>query len=299
MPKKNLILNSALLLLFSTLIGALYPLIKIAELSIPPLTFTLLRALLACIILLFVVGFGMKRDLRLIATHWKTFALLGLLLSLFFFSISEAEELITASLSAVLACFLPISTFLITTLILRWEKFTYLRLAGALIALVGVAVFIGFETLLTDQADLPGASLIVFGYLIYAIHLVVARARELDPYVTAAGTMVFVTLFMGVAAFVLEQPLEIQPDGKAILATVFIGIFSTGLAYVLLYYLVANAGPVFTSTFGYFLPVIAILTSHVLIAEPVGWEKAIGVAITLVGAWMVNRVQPEQVVSIR
>jgi hypothetical protein len=45
-------------------------------------------------------GAGMKRDLRSISAQWKTYALLGFLLSSFFLSVSEAEELIAASLSA-------------------------------------------------------------------------------------------------------------------------------------------------------------------------------------------------------
>jgi drug/metabolite transporter (DMT)-like permease len=292
MQDRKLLLHVCLLLLFSALIGAIYPLVKIAEQTIPPLTLTLLRAVLAALILLLAVGGLMKRNLAPLLTQWKTFAILGLLLSGFFIALTEAEESVSSSLSAVLACLLPISTFLITTLVLRWERFSFSRLAGAFLALGGVAVFIGLHAHVANTVELVGVATMAGGYVIYAIYLVFARTRNLDPYLAATGTMIFVSGFMAVAAFVLERPLEIQASSQSLLATLFIGIFSTGLGYVVLYYLIANAGPVFTSTFGYFMPIFAVLASHFLIGEQLGWLQVAGVALTLAGAWLVNR-QPE------
>jgi len=59
---RNILLHVPLLLLFCALMGGIFPLIKIAEQTITPLTLAMLRAMLAALVLLCVVGTGMKRS---------------------------------------------------------------------------------------------------------------------------------------------------------------------------------------------------------------------------------------------
>jgi len=286
---RNILLHVALLLLFSALMGGLFPLIKIAEQTITPLTLAMLRAVLAALLLLCVVGVGMKRNLASLISQWRTYSILGVLLSLFFVSIPEAEERISANLSSLLTCLIPISTFLIATLVLRWERFTLARLGGALLALAGVAMFIGVDRIQFSHSQLAGIGIIACGYFVYATYLIYSRACKLDPFLAATGTMVYISLILSVAAFTLEQPLELHPSKESVLATLAIGVFSTGLTYVMLQYVIANAGVIFASTSGYFIPVFAILASYFLVGEIIGWSQVAGLGMTLVGAWLVNR----------
>jgi len=94
---------------------------------------------------------------------------------------------------------------------------------------------------------------------------------------------------MALFALILEQPFTMRISGASLMATLFIGLFSTGLAYLLLFHLIAVAGAVFTSTFSYFMPFFALLASHFLIDEPLDWKHAAGIVITLAGAWLINR----------
>jgi len=217
------------------MMGGLFPLIKIAEQAITPLTLGMLRGLLASVVLLLVVGSVMKRDLTPLISQWRAFATLGVLLGLFFIAIPEAEERIPPSLASLMTCIIPISTFLIATLILRWEKFTFSRLGGGVIALA-------------------------------------------------------------VAAFTLEQPLALRPDKEVVLVTLVMGVFSTGAAYAVLNYLIIGAGVVFASTMGYFIPMFAIAASYFLVGDSISWLQVVGLGLTLVGAWLVNR-KPEPVAA--
>jgi len=286
--EKNILLHVTLLLLVCALMGGMFPLVKIAEQTITPLTLAMSRAMLAALVLV-VVGVVMKKDLSLLISQWRTYATLGLILGVFFVSIAEAEEYISASLGSLLTCLIPISTFLIATLVLRWERFTFARLGGSVIALSGVAMFIGVQKIQFDRSQLTGVGIICCGYIIYSIYLIYSRASKLDPLLAATGTMVYVSLLLSVAAFTLEQPLELHPGKEALMAMLAIGVLSTGLAYMLLQYLVANAGAVFTATSGYFIPVFAILASYFLVGETVNGMQVVGLGMTLVGAWLVNR----------
>ena len=282
------ILHVSLLLLFAALMGGLFPLTKIAEQAITPLSLAMVRAVMAAIFLVFIVGVGMRRDLTPLISQWKAYTTLGVLLSVFFASIPEAEERISANLSSLLTCIIPISTFLIVTLVLRWERFTLLRFGGGIVALAGVAMFIGLEKIQFGHSELIGLAVISGGYIIYAIYLIYARSCEFDPFVATTGTMVYVALILGVAAFTLEQPLELLPGKAAMLAAFTIGVLSTGVAYAVLNYLITHAGVIFAATAGYFIPVFAILIDYFLVGESVAWIQLAGLGMTLVGARMVN-----------
>ena len=175
-----------LLLLLSALVGSLFPLVKIAEESVTPLTLALSRSVLAATLLLFVVGIVMKRDLTPLIAEWRTYAVLGALMSVFFVSITKSEEYISASLASLLTCLIPISTFLISTLVMHWERFTLPRLGGAIIALAGVAMFIGVEKIQFDQSQLTGVGIIALGYIVYSIYITRSRACQLDPFLADA-----------------------------------------------------------------------------------------------------------------
>ena len=293
---KSAVLHIALLMFICAMMGGLFPLIKIAEQAITPLTLGMLRALLASMVLLLVVGSVMKRDLTPLISQWRAFATLGVLLGLFFVAIPEAEERIPPSLASLMTCIIPISTFLIATLILRWEKFTFSRLGGGVIALAGVAMFIGLEKIQFGVSQLVGVGIMFCGFVIYAVFLLYARACEFDPFVATTGTMVYVTLLLAVAAFTLEQPLALRPNKEVVLVTLVMGIFSTGAAYAVLNYLIVSAGVVFASTMGYFIPMFAIAASYFLVGDSISWLQVVGLGLTLVGAWLVNR-KPEPVAA--
>jgi len=182
-----------MLLVFAALVGMLFPLVKIAEQTIEPLTLSMLRALLGALLLAAMIAVSGKHSLKSLLAEWKSCAILGLLLSLFFVSISEAEEYITAELGAMLACLLPIATFLMATLLLKWGRFSWLRLSGALLALAGVALFVGPEQVFTEKFELMGMIIISGGYITYAAYLLYARFVSRDPLIGATGTLIFVT----------------------------------------------------------------------------------------------------------
>ena len=61
------------------------------------------------------------------------------------------------------------------------------------------------------------------------------------------------------------------------------GLFSTALAYILYFRLIANVGPTKAITVTYLIPLFAMLLGAVVIDEPVTGAMIVGCAVILLG----------------
>ena len=61
------------------------------------------------------------------------------------------------------------------------------------------------------------------------------------------------------------------------------GIFSTGVAYILYFRLIANVGPTNAITVTYLIPVFAMILGAIVIDEPVTLTMVVGCAVILLG----------------
>lgn len=69
-------------------------------------------------------------------------------------------------------------------------------------------------------------------------------------------------------------------------ALAFLVVASTLVGYAIFLALNRSASTVLANSFNYVAPVIALILSHWLLGEPLGWAKAVGAAITLLGVAM-------------
>ena len=98
-----------------------------------------------------------------------------------------------------------------------------------------------------------------------------------------------VTTGSQIAAALVLLPLAILswPEGpvslRAWAATIAMGVFSTALAYILYFRLIANTGPTRAITVTYLIPLFAMVLGAVVIDEPVTVSMVIGCAVILLG----------------
>ena len=144
-PKKNTVLDLALLLLLATLWGASYTLIKIGVATIPPITFIAARTLIAGGILFAIINLrGMKLPRE--ASTWRRFMFQACLNSVIPFTmIAWAEQSVDAGLATILNSTSPIFTFLLTVFLTQHEPVTPRKLFGVVAGITGTCLIVGFE----------------------------------------------------------------------------------------------------------------------------------------------------------
>ena len=216
--------------------------------------------------------------------HWRAVMLVGLLNSGIPFALFAFALLsITTGLSAILNATVPLFGALVAWVWLH-DRPTGSRLVGLAIGFLGVAM------LAWDKASFrPDASGIASGWAIIACLVATvcyafaasATKRHLNgvpPLVLATGSQVGATVGLALPALWL-WPAQ-MPSGQAWLAVTVVGVLCTGVAYILYFRLIEQAGPARALSVTFVVPVFAVVYGSIFLSEPVTtWMLMCGAVI--------------------
>lgn len=269
-------------ILLAAIWGSSFLFMRVAVVEFGPLPTAAVRVAVASVFLLpLLLWRGLGPQLR---QHWKAVTVIGLLNSGIPFALfSFALLSITTGLSAILNATVPLFGALVAWL---WLKD---RPGGSRI--VGLAIgFIGVAMLAWDKASFrPDASGIAPGWAVLAClgaticYALAASATKryltgLPPLMTATGSQIGATLGLALPALWL-WPAQ-MPSGQAWLAVVIVGVLCTGLAYILYFRLIEQAGPARALAVTFVVPVFAIFYGVLFLSEPVtAWMLLCGLVI--------------------
>ena len=199
--------------------------------------------------------------------------------------IGLGEEHIASSLTGILVASAPIFTFLLAFALSGEQRDSGGALAGVAIGIVGVGMLLGVDAGGGAGAIAGGLMVILaaFGYAVAAWYLK-RNLSGVEPVATVAGTQAvaaLVTLPLGLTHIPATAPAL---DAVASLLT--LGVFCTGIAFVIFHSLVASDGPSRASLVGYIAPVFSIFYGVVLLDESFTVWTAVGLVLILGGSWL-------------
>jgi drug/metabolite transporter (DMT)-like permease len=273
-----------LLLALACCWSSTYPLTKIGLGSIPPITFISARSLVAAVFLLIILrlrGIRMPVD----AAAWKLFAFQQTINSTIpFLMITWAQLYVPAASTVVLASTTPIFAFLITWGITRHEPATLLKLAGAILGLIGTAAIIGLDALAGLGGNITAEIVILLATISFACATIFGlRLSDYDPMVVAAGSLLFGGLVLLPAALIVDHPWTLRPTPEALVATIGMGIFSSALGLMLFYMCLTRLGTLMTNAQAYLRIPIGVGLSVVLLGESVPPNLVLGLVLVVAG----------------
>ncbi|MEC9368313.1 MAG: DMT family transporter, partial [Pseudomonadota bacterium] len=201
-----------------------------------------------------------------------------------FSAFSWGQQFVSAGLAGIINSASPIVVFLITALWTRHERAGAERLFGTVIGLGGVLGIIGIDALAGLGAHVLAEAVLLLGTLGYAMSAVHGRHfAGVAPEVTAAGTLGLAALALVPIAFLLEDPLSLEPTREALLSIVYLGVAGSGLTFMIYFYLVARVGSLNTVTASYLRAGFAVLFGMMILSEPLTWRVVLGLAGVIIG----------------
>ncbi len=280
-----------LLLALGFMWGTSYVFIKIGVQTLPTFTLIASRLGIGLAILVTIVVIArepLPRDPRVYG-HLLVMAMINIVLP--FTLITTAERSVDSGLAAVINGAVPLVVIVIAAFVFHDEPMTVSRIAGIILGYVGLIVIVGPGLLAGVKASSGWGELALVGStVLYGCGAVYARhfTKGLRPMIPAVLQVGFAFLIVTILAVVIERPLEVKWSIDAVGAVVWLGIFGSGLAYILNFRLLSRIGATRTSVLAYFLPIVGILAGAIVFRETVDATVLFGTALVIGGVALVN-----------
>ncbi len=261
--------------------GASFLFMRIAGPEFGALALVEVRVAIAALVLLpLLLARGLGGELT---SNWAVLGVLGIHnTALPFLLLTWATLYLTAGTSGILNATAPIFAAIIAWAWLG-ERLTISRTAGLLVGTVGVWLLVRDKV----GASMGDTTLAVVaalgGSFLYGIGGNFTRryASHIKPLAIATGSQIGAALVLLPIAVVTWPDTPISITAWA--AAITMGLFSTALAYILYFRLIANIGPTGAITVTYLIPVSAMLLGALVINEPITGAMVFGGAVILLG----------------
>ena len=276
-----------LLIILSVLWGGSFFFVGVAVKVLPPFTIVALRVGLAAIALNLVVratGLHMPTDRRL----WGAFFGMGLLNNMIpFCLIVWGQTHIASGLASIFNATTPLFIVIVAHAFTKDEKITGGRLVGIIIGFAGAAVIIGLDSLSTLGTNTLAQFAVLGAALSYAFAGVYGRRFKnygVAPMVIATGQVTASTILLVLLAVIVDQPWTLAMPGLETWAAMFgLALFSTALAYILYFRILATAGATNLLLVTFLIPVSAILLGALFLEEQLALKDFTGMVLICLG----------------
>ncbi|RCV54507.1 DMT family transporter [Marinitenerispora sediminis] len=273
-------------LLLSLIWGSSFLLIKIGTEALEPAQIALGRMVTGAIPLVAVLLLTRGRLPRGLAT-WAHLSVAAFFLNVVPFTLfGYAEQLIPSALAGIANATTPLFTLAVSLVVLSDERPTRRRLVGLGVGFLGVLVVFGVWSGVAGAGG-AGMLLALGAALCYGIGTPYAR-RFLAGRGHSSLELSTGQLITGTAQLLVVTPLVADaPESlpwRVVLAVTALGALGTGLAYVLMYGIIRQAGATVASTVTYVAPVVAIAAGVLILGETLSWNQPVGAAVIILGA---------------
>ena len=282
-------LDYFVLVLLSLIWASAFFNIKIATYSYGPVTIAFLRIFLGAIPVVLLCYFK-KIKIEAFSKDWYWFATIGVInLVIPFFLIAYGVKNVQSNLAAILMASTPLSATLLAHFFTKNEKINIIKSIGILIGFSGI-VFLFYDNILINKNNFTSAILILFGSTFYVIGglLTLKISNKKNENVTAS-ILIWGTLILLPITLIIEPPWSLSPRLDSTISLLYLGIFSTGLAWLLRFYILKHNGLVFQAQVAYLIPIFGVILGFLILGELITPKVIISLMAVIIGIYIVKK----------
>ena len=279
-----------LLLIFLALIWAsAFFNIKIATYSFGPITIAFLRVFFGAIPVLLLCYYK-KIKVEAFSKDWHWFAMIGFInLVAPFYLIAYGVQSVQSNLAAILMSTTPLSSTVLGHFYTKNEKFNFIKTIGILIGFSGI-LYLFSDNILINENNILSALLILLGSTCYVIGgvLTLRISKKKNENVTGSILIWAVIILIPIVSFV-EQPWNINPRIDSVVSVMYLGLVSTGMAWLLRFKILVKNGLIFQSQVSYLIPIFGTILSYIFLKELITFKVLISLIAVSVGIYFVRK----------
>ena len=278
-----------LLVLLAAIWGSSFMFIKIAVVTVPPATMTAMRMITATAVLLPVAlaaGASLRFSPRLIGLLCLAAAFGN---AMPFTLIAWGQQGIDSGLAAILMGTMPMFTLLLAHLFTHDEKLNGLKLVAVLLGFAGIVVLIGPQKLVQLGGQTISQLAVAGGALCYAINAIISKRLLGEPRMAVAAAVMAASMLMMLPVAWTSDfagamgPVVSDASLMQIASVLLLGLLHTGIATLIMFRLISNAGATFFSQINFLVPVFGVFWGTALLGERPEANAFAALALILAG----------------
>jgi drug/metabolite transporter (DMT)-like permease len=267
--------------------GIPYLLIKIAVAELDPAMVVFGRSAIGALLLLPLAIY--RKQVIPVLKRWRPllfFTAIEIIIPWFF--LSTAELHLPSSTAGLLLAIIPVVGVAVAFFFGRPAKLTGSNWIGIAIGTLGVAALVGLDV---EGSDLIGVLLLIVVVIGYAIGPAI-QSRWMSDLpaigVVALSLAIAAIVYIPVVLLTGGVPTEV-PSPPVIISVLLLGAVCSALAFVLMFALVDEVGPMRMTTVTYLNPAVAIVAGALILGEKVTIWTVVGFVLVIGGSFLVNR----------
>ena len=287
--KQPKLLDYLLLVILALIWASAFFNIKTATYSFGPVTIAFLRVFFGAIPVLLLCYYK-NIKIEAFSKDWYWFAAIGFInLVAPFFLIAYGVKSVQSNLAAILMSTTPLSSTVLGHFYTKNEKFNFIKTVGILIGFSGI-IFLFSDNLLIDENNFSSALLILLGSTCYVIGgvLTLKISKKKNENVTGS-ILIWATIILIPLVSFIEQPWNLNPRLDSTISVIYLGLISTGAAWLLRFKILVNNGLIFQSQVSYLIPIFGTILSYIFLKELITTKVIISLIAVVIGIYFVKK----------
>ena len=263
--------------------------IKIATYSYGPITIAFFRILFGAIPVVFLCFYKIIK-IEAFSKDWLWFATIGSInLVIPFFLIAYGVQKVQSNLAAILMASTPLTATVLAHFFTKKEKINFTKIVGILLGFFGI-VFLFSDNILINNENFFYAIMILFGSTFYVIGglLTLKISKKKNENVTAS-ILIWGALVIFPITMIIEQPWNFTPRLDSTISLIYLGIFPTGIAWLLRFQILKKNGLVFQAQVAYLIPIFGVILGYIFLSEIITTKALIALIAVIIGIYFVKQ----------
>ena len=272
--------------------------IKIATYSFGPVTIAFFRIFLGAIPVV-LLCLAKRIKIEAFSKDWLWFASIGFInLVIPFFLIAYGVQKVQSNLAAILMATTPLSATILAHFFTENEKSNWFKSIGILIGFSGI-VFLFSDKVLINKENIIYALAILLGSTCYVIGgiLTLKISKKKNENVTAS-ILIWGSIIVFPISMYFEQPWNLSPSVDSMIALLYLGVFPTGVAWLLRFNILKNNGLVFQSQVAYLIPIFGVILGYIFLNELITSKVIVSLLLVILGIYLVKRSNKIKITSV-
>jgi drug/metabolite transporter (DMT)-like permease len=205
--------------------------------------------------------------------------------------IALGETRLTSSMASILNATTPAWAIVVGILFFRSVS-NRNQWLGLGMATIGLIVLVGITPGSVMSVNMLGFVCLLCASFCYGVGSQLSKRLlgGYSMYQITFGTLLTCMIVSGTMAFSTETvPLLHLASASVFPMVIGLGVFGSGFAYILFYYMVQKGTAEFATMVTYLVPCTALIWGYTLLNEQISWNLLVGLLIILAGVFLASR----------